>query len=223
MGREGSASAEARRAWENEVTKHMSRPKRLQQAPTVEQLQCELDRVRRLKRFRQAVRRTVAALALIAAAAAALAVLTPVMRVHGTSMDPTLQEGDVLVAVRGLSCEAGDIAAFSVDDMVLVKRIVAGAGDVVDIQEDGAVVVNGQKRSESYVREQDPGTLDIELPCRVPDNSWFVLGDHRAVSIDSRNSAVGCLSQEQLIGKIVFRIWPLDRLGWLTGNTDVGE
>lgn len=201
----------------------MSRPKRLRRAPTVEQLQSELDRVRRQKRFRKSVCRTIAALALIGAAAAAMAVLTPVLKVHGTSMNPTLQEGDVLVALRGLPCAAGDIAAFSFEDRVLVKRIAAGAGDEVDIQEDGTVVVNGQKRSESYVREQNPGTLDIDLPCRVPTDCWFVLGDNRAVSIDSRSSAVGCLSQEQMIGKIVLRIWPPERFGLLIGDTHVRE
>lgn len=201
----------------------MSRPKRLQRAPTVEQLQSELDRVRRQKRFRKSVCRTIAALALIGAAAAAMALLTPVLKVHGTSMAPTLQEGDVLVALRGFPCAAGDIAAFSFEDRVLVKRIAAGAGDVVDIQEDGAVVVNGQKRSESYVREQNPGTLDIDLPCRVPTDCWFVLGDNRAVSIDSRSTAVGCLSQEQMIGKIVLRIWPPERFGLLIGDADVRE
>lgn len=201
----------------------MSRPKRLQRAPTVEQLQRELDRVRRQKRFRKSVCRTIAALALIGAAAAAMAVLTPVLRVHGTSMNPTLQEGDVLVALRGLPCAAGDIAAFSFEDRVLVKRIAAGAGDAVDIQEDGTVVVNGQKRNESYVREQNPGTMDIDLPCQVPTDCWFVLGDNRAVSIDSRSSAVGCLSQEQMIGKIVLRIWPPERFGLLLGDADVRE
>lgn len=201
----------------------MSRPKRLQRAPTVEQLQRELDRVRRQKRFRKSVCRTIAALALIGAAAAAMAVLTPVLRVHGTSMNPTLQEGDVLVALRWLPCTAGDIAAFSFEDRVLVKRIAAGAGDVVDIQQDGAVVVNGQKRNESYVREQNPGTMDIDLPCQVPTDCWFVLGDNRAVSIDSRSSAVGCLSQEQMIGKIVLRIWPPERFGLLIGDADVWE
>lgn len=201
----------------------MSRPKRLRRAPTVDQLQRELDRVRRVSRFRRAVCRTLAAVAFIGAASVALAVMAPVLKVHGTSMYPTLQEGDVLVALRGLSCEAGDIAAFSFEDRILVKRIAAGAGDVVDIQEDGTVVVNGQTKTEIYVREKDPGLLDIELPCRVPADSWFVLGDNRAVSVDSRSSAVGCLAQEQTICRIVLRIWPPERMGLLTGDVDVRE
>ena len=199
----------------------MSKPKRLRRAPTVDQLQNELERVRRQKRFRKSVGRTMAALVLIGAAAAALALFAPVLRVHGTSMYPTLQEGDVLVALRGLPCAAGDIAAFSFEDRILVKRIIAASGDLVDIQEDGTVTVNGQ--TESYVQERDAGTLDIDLPCRVPTDSWFVLGDHRAVSIDSRSSAVGCLTQEQMIGRIVLRIWPPERFGLLIGDRDTRE
>ena len=101
-------------------------------------------------------------------------------------------------------------------DLILVMMV-----DLVDIQEDGTVTVNGQ--TESYVQERDAGTLDIDLPCRVPTDSWFVLGDHRAVSIDSRSSAVGCLTQEQMIGRIVLRIWPPERFGLLTGDRDTRE
>ncbi|MGN0772623.1 MAG: signal peptidase I [Candidatus Ventricola sp.] len=201
----------------------MSKPKRLRRAPTLEQLQSELDRVRRLNRLRRAVCRTLAVLALIGAVAAGFALMAPVLRVHGSSMVPTLQEGDVLVALRGLPCAAGDIAAFTFEDRILVKRIAAAAGDWVDIEEDGTVTVNGRALKETGVREQDPGTTDIEFPCQVPTDSWFVLGDNRAASVDSRSSAVGCLSQEQMIGRIVLRIWPPERFGLLHGGAGVGE
>ena len=104
-----------------------------------------------------------------------------------------------------------------------VKRIIAGAGDVVDIGEDGAVTVNGQALEEPYVAELARGDLDVDLPCRVPGGSWFVMGDHRAVSVDSRSTAVGLLTQEQLLGRVVLRVWPPDRLTLLTGGANTGE
>lgn len=201
----------------------MSKPKRLREAPTLEQLQRELERVRSRSRLKRALCRTLAALAVIGAAAAASALMAPVLKVHGTSMAPTLREGDVLLALRILPCGVGDIAAFSFEDRILVKRIAASAGDVVDEGEDGVLLVNGQALEETGGRTQDSGTTDIALPCRVPADSWFVLGDNQAVSVDSRSSAVGCLSQEQLIGRIVLRIWPPERFELLSGGADVGE
>lgn len=201
----------------------MSKPKRLREAPTLEQLQRELERVRSRSRLRRALCRTLAALVVIGAAAVTSALMAPVLKVHGSSMAPTLREGDVLLALRALPCEVGDIAAFSFEDRILVKRIAASAGDVVDVSEDGVLLVNGQALEETGGRTQDSGTTDIALPCRVPADSWFVLGDNRAVSVDSRSSAVGCLSQEQMIGRIVLRIWPPERFGLLSGGADVGE
>lgn len=201
----------------------MSKPKRLREAPTLEQLQRELDRVRSRSRQRRALCRMMAALAIIGAIAAASALMAPVLKVHGSSMEPTLREGDVLLALRALPCKAGDIAAFSFEDRILVKRIAASAGDVVELSEDGVLLVNGQALEDTGSRVQDSGMLDIELPCRVPEDSWFLLGDNSAVSVDSRSSAVGCLSQEQMIGRIVLRIWPPERFGLLSGGADVGE
>ena len=139
----------------------MNRP----QAPTAAQLQREVDRVRDRKRFQSALCRTLGALALIAAFVAAVVYMAPVLRVRGTSMSPTLSEGDVLVALRGIPCGRGDIAAFDDGTHILVKRIIAGAGDVVDIGEDGAVTVNGQALEEPYVAELARGELDVDLPC----------------------------------------------------------
>ena len=201
----------------------MSKPKRLREAPTLEQLQRELERVRSRSRLRRALCRTLAALVVLGAAAVASALMAPVLKVHGSSMAPTLREGDVLLALRALPCEVGDIAAFSFEDRILVKRIAASAGDVVDVSEDGVLLVNGQALEEPYVAELARGELDVDLPCRVPGGSWFVMGDHRAVSVDSRSTAVGLLTQEQLLGRVVLRVWPPDRLTLLTGGANTGE
>ena len=196
----------------------MSRPTKPRRAPTIEQLERELDRVRSRKRFGRKLRNTFALLMLIAAVTAAVVFAAPVLRIHGSSMSPTLQEGDLLVALRWIPCENGDIAAFSHGDSVLVKRIIASAGDIVDIQEDGTVLVNGRALEERYAVEKDGGELDVELPCRVPSDSWFVMGDHRSVSVDSRSTAVGCMPREQLIGRVVLRVWPLSRMALLSDD-----
>lgn len=196
----------------------MSRPTKPRRAPTIEQLERELDRVRSRKRFGRKLRNTFALLMLIAAVTAAVVFAAPVLRIHGSSMSPTLQEGDLLVALRWIPCENGDIAAFSHGDSVLVKRIIASAGDIVDIQEDGTVLVNGRALEERYAVEKDGGELDVELPCRVPSDAWFVMGDHRSVSVDSRSTAIGCMSREQLIGRVVLRVWPLSRMALLSDD-----
>lgn len=193
----------------------MSRPAKPRRAPTIEQLERELDRVRSRKRFGRMLRNTFAVLTLIAAVTAAVVFAAPVLKIHGSSMDPTLQEGDLLVALRWMPCENGDIAAFSHGDSVLVKRIIASAGDVVDIREDGTVLVNGRALEERYAAEKSGGELDIELPFQVPSDTWFVMGDHRSVSVDSRSTAVGCMSREQLIGRVMLRVWPPRRMALL--------
>ena len=201
----------------------MSSPAKPCGGPTIEQLERELDRVRSRKRFGKALRNTLVVLTLIAVVTAAVVFAAPVLKIHGSSMDPTLQEGDLLVALRWMPCENGDIAAFSHGDSVLVKRIIASAGDVVDIQEDGTVLVNGRVLEERYAVERNGGELDIELPFRVPSDTWFVMGDYRSVSIDSRSTAVGCMTQEQLIGRVVLRLWPPERFALLPDGNDVGE
>ena len=201
----------------------MSSPAKPCGGPTIEQLERELDRVRSRKRFGKALRNTLVVLTLIAVVTAAGVFAAPVLKIHGSSMDPTLQEGDLLVALRWMPCENGDIAAFSHGDSVLVKRIIASAGDVVDIQADGTVLVNGVALEERYAVEKGGGELDIELPFQVPPDSWFVMGDNRSVSVDSRCTVVGCLSREQLIGRVVLRVWPLNRVALLCDGRDVGE
>jgi signal peptidase I len=153
---------------------------------------------------------------LLVAAAIAVLVVTlwmPVIQIYGKSMTPTLSSGEIVVLVKTTNFKPGDIIAFYYNNKILVKRVIAQAGDWVDITEDGRVIVNGEELDEPYVSEKALGECDIKLPYQVPDERVFVLGDHRSVSIDSRSSQVGCVAEEQIVGKITFRVWPFKRYG----------
>lgn len=182
--------------------------------PTTQELETELNRVRYKIRYRSVFRSTVYTLITVAAIAILVATLwLPVLRIYGSSMTPTLQDGDIIFTVKTSSFEPGDIISFYYNNKILVKRVIARSGEWVDIDEDGTVYVNNEPLNEPYLAEKAFGDCNIELPYQVPDGKVFVMGDHRSTSVDSRNTSVGCVSQEQVVGKIVFRVWPLERLG----------
>ncbi len=184
--------------------------------PTTGQLSRELKRVRYNAGFGGMLRSTVGILVTVAAVAVLIAVLLlPVLQIYGTSMSPTLDEGNIVVSVKGTKFETGEIVAFYYNNKILVKRVIANPGEWVDIDKDGNVYVNNVKLEEPYIEQKAYGETNIKLPYQVPDSRIFVMGDNRDVSIDSRNSSVGCVSDEQIVGKIVFRIWPLKGAGWL--------
>ncbi|MBQ1503833.1 MAG: signal peptidase I [Oscillospiraceae bacterium] len=184
------------------------------QAPTIEQLQAELKHEKYKRSFVFSLRNTIFTLVTVAAAAVLIAVLLmPVLQIYGTSMTPTLAEGEIVVSVKGTDMKTGDIVAFYYNNNVLVKRVIAQPGDWVNISEDGTVFVNNEAIDEPYLTEKAFGECNIQLPYQVPDSRIFVMGDHRSVSIDSRNTAVGCVAAEQIVGKIVFRVWPLGEFG----------
>ncbi len=139
--------------------------------------------------------------------------LLPVLRIYGTSMTPTLEESDIVLSVKGGKFDTGDVIAFYYNNKILVKRVIAQTGDWVNIEDDGTVYVNGVAIDEPYIKEKSFGECDIELPYQVPEDRVFVMGDHRDVSIDSRNTSIGCVAEEQIVGKIIFRIWPFSGLG----------
>ncbi|MCI7262489.1 MAG: signal peptidase I [Clostridiaceae bacterium] len=184
------------------------------QMPTTAQLEEEVKRVRYRYRYHSVLRSTIYMLITVAAMAVLVATLwLPVLRIYGSSMTPTLQDGEIICTVKTSNFEPGDIISFYYNNKILVKRVIARPGEWVNIDEDGAVSVNGTVLEEPYLVEKALGDTDIELPYQVPDGKIFVMGDHRSTSVDSRNTAVGCVAQEQVVGKIVFRVWPFGRLG----------
>lgn len=181
---------------------------------SVEQIEQERDRLRHQSRYKKTLRSTVAILVVVAAAAVLVAMLwMPVLRICGTSMEPTLQDGQIVVTVKGSSFEPGDVVAFYQGNTLLIKRYIAGPGQWVDIDDDGNVSVDGTLLDEPYIAEKAYGETNIKLPYQVPEKRFFLMGDNRDVSIDSRNTTVGCVSSEQIVGKVVFCIWPLSSFG----------
>ena len=184
--------------------------------PTVAQLEAELERESYRIRYRRVLRSTVYALITVAAVAVLVAtLLLPVLRIHGASMTPTLHDGDVVVSLKAGTYSRGDIIAFWYNNKILVKRVIAFAGEWVDMDENGNVTVNGTPLDEPYLEEKALGLCDITLPYQVPESRIFVMGDHRSTSTDSRTAAVGCVAEEQIVGKLVLRVWPLEQLEML--------
>ena len=184
--------------------------------PSIDQLEKELGREKYRWQFRRVLRSTIFVLITVAAAAVLVATLwMPVLQISGNSMSPTLTDGEIVVSLNGSSFQRGDIIAFYYDNKILVKRVIAGPGDWVNIDEQGGVYINDQPLYEPYLEEKALGDCNIELPYQVPDSRIFVMGDHRSVSLDSRNTALGCVSNDQIVGRLMFRVWPFESLGGL--------
>ena len=188
--------------------------KKIPEMPSTQQLEAELNRVKYRSRYRSVFRSTVYTLITVAAVSILVATLwLPVLQIYGSSMTPTLQDGEIIFSVKTSEFEPGEVVAFYYNNKILVKRVICGPGDWIDIDEDGTVYVNEVRLEEPYLTEKTLGDCNIDLPFQVPDGKVFVMGDHRSTSVDSRNTAVGCVAQEQIVGKIIFRIWPLNRIG----------
>ena len=184
------------------------------QSPEIPVVEGELKRARYKKRYAKVLRSTLYTLIVVAALAVLVATLwTPVLRIYGSSMSPTLDEGQFVVSIKGLDFEQGDLVSFYIGNKLLVKRVIASPGDWVNILDDGTVFVNDKQLEEPYVDELALGQCDIELPYQVPESCYFLMGDHRESSVDSRSSSVGCVARDQIVGKIVFRVWPMEEFG----------
>ena len=184
--------------------------------PTIEQLKNELNRERYKRRYFLVIRSTVYSLITVAAVAVLVATLwLPVLQIYGHSMAPTLSEGEIVVTVKNSDFKPGDVVAFYYNNKILVKRVIGTPGDWIEIDEEGRVRVNQILLEEPYVQEYALGECDIEMPYQVPDGRIFVMGDNRATSVDSRSSTVGCISEEEIVGKIVFVVWPMEEFGLL--------
>lgn len=177
--------------------------------PSLDQIETERKRYRWKKAYMKALRGTISVLTYIAAVAALVATLVlPVLQIEGTSMEPTLVNGDIVLLSKTTALERGDICGFAWNNKILIKRVIGIPGDWIEIDTDGTVYLNGEKLDEPYAQQIAFGECDLEFPFQVPQEQFFVLGDMRESSIDSRNTLVGCVEHEQIIGKIFFRIWP---------------
>lgn len=183
--------------------------------PSTQELEEELKRVTDRKNFMTTLRGTIFTLITVAAVAILVAVLLlPVLHIYGSSMNPLLVEGDIVLSMKQSDAKTGEIIAFYYNNKILVKRVIANPGDWVDIGQDGTVYVNNERLEEPYLLgEKAFGDCNIDLPYQVPESRIFVMGDNRAQSIDSRNTSVGCVAEEQIVGKIVFKVWPLNHFG----------
>ncbi len=193
------------------IAKHSKRD-----LPELNVLQKELKRERYKRRFRRLLRSTINALVVIAAIAALVATLIlPVLQIAGTSMEPTLNDGNIVLLVKKNDLQTGDLCAFYYSNKILIKRVIATPGDYLWIEPDGTVVLNGEPLDEPYVSQKALGECDVEFPYQVPENSYFMMGDKRETSIDSRSRVIGCIAEDQIVGKIFCKFWPLSEFAFL--------
>ncbi len=185
--------------------------------PTLEELEKEFKREERNQNSGKILKRIIGIIVVVVAATVIAATLfLPVLRIYGTSMMPTFEGGDIVLTVKTTDFQKKDIVAFYYNNKILIKRVIATEGEWVDIDEEGNVSVDGKKLEEPYVLNKEKGEFDMKFPYQVPENRLFVMGDNRSVSVDSRNSAIGSVAQEQIVGKLIFQVWPLNNFGKLS-------
>ena len=182
-------------------------------SPAPDQVRRELKRIHRKSNMAKVMRSTIGFILVAAAIAVLVASLwMPVLQTYGGSMSPTLEDKEIVVSIKTTDLKCGDVIAFYYNNKILIKRVIAGPTDWVEVTEDGSVYVNGQLMDEPYIHDKALGTCDITFPYQVPDSRYFVMGDHRSVSIDSRSSSIGCIAEEHIVGKLVYCVWPLPRM-----------
>ena len=183
--------------------------KEIKSLPTKKQVETERKRYRRQKAYNKALSGTIYVLTIVAAVAVLIATLVlPVLQIEGTSMEPTLVNGDVVLLTKTTNFDRGELCGFSWNNKLLIKRVIGIPGDWIEIDTDGTIYLNGEKLDEPYAQQLSVGECDLEFPFQVPQEQYFVLGDMRESSIDSRNTLIGCVAKDQIVGKVFFRIWP---------------
>ena len=191
----------------------LQRRKTVDSLPTKKQVETERKRYRRQKAYNKALGGTVYVLTIVAAVAVLIATLVlPVLQIEGTSMEPTLVNGDIVLLTKSTVFEHGELCGFSWNNKLLIKRVIGIPGDWIEIDTDGTVYLNGEKLDEPYAQRLSMGECDLEFPYQVPQEQYFVMGDMRESSIDSRNTLIGCVAKDQIVGKVFFRIWPFKTL-----------
>jgi signal peptidase I len=179
--------------------------------PTKQQIETERKRYRRQKAYNKALSGTIYVLTIVAAVSVLIATLVlPVLQIEGTSMEPTLVNGDIVLLTNTTNFDRGELCGFSWNNKLLIKRVIGIPGDWIEIDTDGTVYLNGEKLDEPYAEQLAMGECDLEFPYQVPQEQYFVLGDMRETSIDSRNTLIGCVEKDQIVGKVFFRIWPFN-------------
>ena len=182
--------------------------------PTVEEIDREIGRRRCLQGYQRTLMSILCSLAVISAIVILVVTLwMPVLQITGSSMEPTLEDDQLVVTLKTKRCQQGDVIAFYHDNRLLIKRVIATAGQSVDVREDGTVLVDGVPLEEPYVKEKSRGACNIQLPYQVETGQIFVMGDDRPISVDSRSSLIGTISTEQILGQVLFRVWPLTEIG----------
>ena len=190
--------------------------KEITSLPTKEQVETERKRYRRQKAYNKALGGTIYVLTIVAAVAVLIATLVlPVLQIEGTSMEPTLVNGDIVLLTKTTSFNRGELCGFSWNNKLLIKRVIGIPGDWIEIDIDGTVYLNGKKLDEPYAEQLAVGECDLEVPFQVPQEQYFVLGDMRESAIDSRNTLIGCVEKDQIVGKVFFRIWPFKSIRFL--------
>lgn len=184
--------------------------------PNSEQISAELAREKYKRRYKRIIRSTIYSLIIVAAVAVLIAtLLMPVLQVSGTSMEPTLNNGEIIALMKTDNYSTGDLCGFYWQNRLLLKRVIATEGSYVDIDSTGNVYVDGKLLDEPYVSEKSLGECDISFPYQVEDGKVFVMGDHRSTSVDSRSSVIGTIAKDQIVGRVMFRVWPFDKISWL--------
>ena len=177
--------------------------------PSKKQVETARKKYRRQKAYNKALGGTVYVLTIVAAVAVLISTLfLPVLQIEGTSMEPTLSNGDIVLLMKTTRFDRGDLCGFTWNNKLLIKRVIGVPGDWIEIDTDGTIYLNGEKLDEPYVSQKAFGECDLEFPFQVPQEQYFVIGDMRESSIDSRNTLIGCVSKDQIVGKVFFRVWP---------------